>query len=151
MPQAEALVGKIKTKLPLQEYSKGMVMLMPGTNFGKKYIMKQMTVDIKDMFQKGAVTSAPTFEALTMRLDLLLSSLAMCLDHYWVEVLGRKQYVAIGPQMGCGYCGALEAQQGELSGSGKLQACAACGVVFYCSKWRWQGVDCRAEGAGMVF
>mgnify|MGYP001807392880 CR=1 FL=1 len=110
-----------------------MVWLFPGERFGKTFITKQMAPSVQDMVNKGAMVPSRVFDALFRRLDCLLGSLAMCVDHFRVEILRAKFYSAIGPQMGCAYCGALEAKEG-FSSSGKLQACAACGIVFYCSE-----------------
>jgi hypothetical protein len=133
MPAAMRLVGNIRCDLPAQEMLHGMVCLMPGDDFGKTFIIKKMVPSIRDMMKRGAFVPSPVFDALFRRLDCLLGSLAMCVDHFRVEILRAKIYSAIGPQMGCAYCGALEAKEG-FSSSGKLQACAACGIVFYCSE-----------------
>ncbi|WIA19746.1 hypothetical protein OEZ85_005666 [Tetradesmus obliquus] len=85
-----------------------------------------------------------------MRLDMHCSSMALCLDHYRLEVLGRDSYKTAGPAFGgCANCKALQRSDGS---GGRLLACSACGCVFYCSKdcqkahWREQP-QCKPAAA----
>jgi hypothetical protein len=129
MPMAQNLVGRIQTQLPPNLQRNGMVQFMPGKDFGTPLEIKVMVPAIKRMFEMGAMVSALAFEALMYRLGLLLSSAAMCVDEFRMEVLG-KQYKAVGPSLGCAGCGKAEGEEGK-----KLAACASCGVTFYCGEW----------------
>ena len=132
LPAAYQLVGRIKSNLPREPRVKRVVCMMPGERFGNTMIIQQMVPALQDMLDKGYFITAAHYEALSMRLDLLLSNSAMCLDHYRVEIQGKSGYCAVGPQLGCARCGAIEPQAD--SGSKQLLACAACGIVFYCSE-----------------
>uniref|UniRef100_A0A383W4U2 MYND-type domain-containing protein n=1 Tax=Tetradesmus obliquus TaxID=3088 RepID=A0A383W4U2_TETOB len=86
-----------------------------------------------------------------MRLDMHCSSMALCLDHYRLEVLGRDSYKTAGPAFGgCANCKALQRSDGS---GGRLLACSACGCVFYCSKdcqkahWREHKPQCKPAAA----
>jgi hypothetical protein len=95
-------------------------------------VAHKMVPDIQWLLDRGLAVPAAIGEALEHRLKLMLDCTALCLDHYRVDVEGRGVYRAVGPQLGCAQCGALESQEGDL-----LAPCTACGVAFYCSECQW--------------
>jgi hypothetical protein len=141
MPAAAGLVGKVKTQLPREQQTKGLVNVMPGKDFGETLVVKQMAPSLQHMIDIGALVPAPVFEALLKRLEVVLTVVAGCLDHFRVEIVGRPGYKAIAAELGCAKCGALQAEDGTA-----LKMCRACGVVFYCSEWHCLGGDGRGGG-----
>lgn len=138
LPAATSAVrsGQFVTRMPRNEYVKGVVRILPGENFGVPRLVNVQDSRWQRKLAEGRYIRYPVWEALLRRLDMLLGALAACVDTYRIDVLKRRGYSAVGPLRGCAYCGALEPAEAGSTGTGwdRLEPCTGCRVVFYCSK-----------------
>lgn len=132
MELAHTLVFGVKSSLPPSVQKAGIVLLMPGPKFGKQFMVRKMHPDITWLMNKGMAVKQTVFEALLLRLNVMLFQASACLDHFRVGILGKALYSALGPMMGCSQCGAVEFKG---TTGAPLQTCVACGIEFYCSKF----------------
>ena len=136
-PDARRLAAErvIRSQLPREIYQFGFVFLA-GEKMGKHYKAIPMTPEIQQWLMDGDAVLSREWEALAMKVKLSLESMAMCLDHFRVEVMKKNGYKAIMPVLGCAGCGAA-AVVDDQGRAADLLRCDRCRMAFYC------GVECQ--------
>jgi hypothetical protein len=154
IPDARRLAADrvINTQLPREIYRFGFV-FVDGEKMGKHYKAIPMTPEIQEWLVNGDAVLSREWEALIMKVKLSLETMAMCLDHFRVEVMKKRGYKAIMPVLGCAACGATAAV-GVGGRTADLLRCDRCRSAFYCGvrcqrvHWPEHKADCKKWTSG---
>jgi hypothetical protein len=94
-----------------------------------RYTQETPMPSLQSMLDNGYAIEADVADDTLLRQLMLLAALTVFGDGYRQDVLGKLGSKYTATALGCASCAA-----GQKQGGGKLQLCASCGVVAYCSK-----------------